>query len=678
MKICPFCRCQNSDTNMYCTFCGKPLSQLKKQDASCKNPVQNPGNAPEYSSEYSGNLHPYTAQSSGPSNSSKKTGRKKTAAILCTVTAVMLGLGAATAYLYTVNQPTDKTTEASRAQSNSIVLQQSEISEAERSYFKAIEEDPQDPEPYSDLYAFYIEENRLEDGCRVQQQAEEQLEKSSLVSFYNTVNQLDKENQLVQTSADPVQKQKYLVVTEVTGLNRTPESLLDEVWLIEKSGRFSFIDPQGSQVSESTGLTAMVLDFRQTNSGVMACIDDSNLAMASSQNQYPPNPNTQYSYCSGLGAATNAVTFYLDENDQLQRDVKYPENYDDLPEWPNQPILVNYKDTYTAPYYIYNPSNNMTYGPYSENYPGCIAQAAKKYPARYTHFTVPVPYTNNQPVGGPFWVSHDGQVSIYSADGAFHADNFDKAELIDRSSMAGFKGGRISVIDEHADFVYAGAFDAVGTAINNIAPVRIDGTWYLIDLDPAPSALAQSEQEQKSGSDMNSAVERTSVAAEEKIIAMPADAVHNYGYFPYSGKVWTGFEIQSDGGFTYYRIIENAMQIDDEYFNTKEKTTLEGKLEAIETADGVIRFRIVQMEHTLPLGYLETESNGIKVYEVDLPDVTIGTEILYYPKGTPWNQIDEKTRERLMTMQEPPVEGQPLNGAAIRINESDQVFQSKY
>lgn len=142
MKICPFCRCQNSDTNMYCTFCGKPLSQLKKQDASCKNPVQNPGNAPEYSSEYSGNLHPYTAQSSGPSNSSKKTGRKKTAAILCTVTAVMLGLGAATAYLYTVNQPTDKTTEASRAQSNSIVLQQSEISEAERSYFKAIEEDP--------------------------------------------------------------------------------------------------------------------------------------------------------------------------------------------------------------------------------------------------------------------------------------------------------------------------------------------------------------------------------------------------------------------------------------------------------------------------------------------------------------------------------------------------------
>lgn len=84
---------------------------------------------------------------------------------------------------------------------------------------------------------------------------------------------------------------------------------------------------------------------------------------------------------------------------------------------------------------------------------------------------------------GPFWSKDkeqkDHPVILHSSDGKTKLTGFDKAQVVDAQSIAGFNKDRFTLFDASLQPVYTGFFEAGGTPIEQIAPVKIRGKWKL-------------------------------------------------------------------------------------------------------------------------------------------------------------------------------------------------------
>ncbi|UNT96101.1 hypothetical protein [Allobaculum mucilyticum] len=420
--------------------------------------------------------------------------------------------------------------------------------------------------------------------------------------------------------------------------------------MIEKDGKYSYINPEGKTVSESDGTVARTFLQYNTLSGPFssACIADENASNAQGKNVFPDPQVIQGAPHCGMLHGTPAPFGYFVQDDgsvAIQPAYEISEGTVYKGEVPEQLFFAAHspKDSFTP--YIFNPKTEKLYGPYTEENPGAVSQRTNRPLDRRSFDDNSISGLYNYLIIGPFWSQEGEQFVLHSEDDEHQISDIDEVKLIDYTAAGGIKDSHLTVYDKNLTPIYSGSFESGAAPIGSVISVQIDGTWYLINTKPVD--------------------EEKSVSSDSAI----QNAAGTCTICPDFGQKEIQFTIRDDGTFAVQVVTDspNGFPSDDTYYQYDASGALTPKT----APDGSMQFTISNLKTSDYSDYNGKMREGRNLAYWMLLDLFNGRTILFYPAGTSWDQIDSVTREQLLRMDPPVTEGEPLKANVIRINASE-------
>ena len=586
-----------------------------------------PGNKPGRKQKKNQPANPYSTGIYGSQPPKKKKGRAGLIAAI--VAALIIAGGAGGYFLYTRNKNGEDSRIADAATEDG---------------YQILIDDQSDLDVTIGLYQEAIDHGQYDAAYQVEQHAMDAMSEDDFSQFIQTVDEIDQENQLIAIGSE---KRQYEIIAELGALDSIPFTIADEIWMIEKDGKYSYINPEGKTVSESDGVLARIYLRETTLDGPVssACIADDNVYETQGQNSFPNPPELGGAPRCGVMHGDAAPFGYIVRDDEtvskeatwaMMPDVVYED------EEPEQLLFVSsdFFDSF-APY-IFNPKTDKLYGPYTGDNPGAVNQLMNDPSYKRSFDERTVLNLTNFGVVGPFWTQHDNHFVLHSEDDEQHVSGLDEVKLIDYTAAGGIKDSHLTVYDKNLAPIYSGSFESGAAPIGSVIPVEINGTWYLINSDP--------DDEDESTPAIDSAIQM---------------AAGTYIVSPDLGQKETQFTIREDGSFSCLMVTDHPYgYVTDNYSQYEAAGVLTPKT----AADGSLQFTISNLKITDSAEYRGKIKDGRDLVGWPIEDLFDGRTIFFYPAKTAWDEIDSVTQKQLLRMEVPVTEGEPLKSNVIRIN----------
>lgn len=599
-KKCPKCGSENENHYRYCLNCGAELSEsdeLEKTD---------PTNSADETVSPTDDL---------PPEGENKRNKKKAALIIAIAASLVLVAGIGTSFLASQknrNEIPDAAADASMEKSKKshmdhmAVRVSSVVHASSHSARKILSEKS---------------EQASESLKEASETTSETYSERELPLFIQEADYIDDAHTLITLDSGI---QEFEVLGELGELDSVPFNIADELWMVEKDGKYSFVNPQGKTVSGSSGSKGIIyrrsLSFGQK--GSCACIQDESSSSYTEENKYPLTEDMKHGpSCGVLHGLPYPWGFAVQEDGTVaiepSRQVSDGSFFEGP--YPDQLLFVaeNLEDSYTP--YIYNPKTDILYGPYSKENPGAISQTKIGAETRLIYDDSTVNGIVNYELAGPFWTQDWNQFVLHSEDDEQQIPGFDDVLLIDYNAFGGIQGLELHVYDKHLNPLYSGNFEAGASPIGSVIPVQVNGIWYLINTDPV-----QEEQNE---------------TASNSTIQMAA------------------------GTYTICPDTPDGQLSEDRYYQYDAKG-----VQPKTAADGSIQFTITNLNIADYSDYEGKMKDGKQLVRLELLELFNGRTVLFYPADTPWDEIDSATQNQLLRMEIPVSEGDTLAGNVIRIN----------
>lgn len=532
MKKCPNCHHMVDDSVLFCTKCGAKLSdgtpaadtgnpRLSQQHHSAPAQSERAGSAQSNPSASVHSKYPGSAQSnqstsgqpgySGPAHTNTgmpgygQTGfqgvtdggrsKGKSMSWLIWVLAGAIMIAGIAGGLWMMNRPVDQTGAGENTASTyedvlttaDRYFRKKDYVRAEEYYLQALDLDPKQKEPYTELYRIYLVRQMPEKADELLVRAEENLPKKDYEEISSELHQLQEE----QTKGNILSKLVY--DDAYSELDTAPQPVRDLGWVLKKNGQFGVYTPSGEwlmdQEYDQGALYGQYFDPDADSSwehllyfflpseesdltGWSIALDaDGSLSKGS----------------NGFGGADAEVTLAADGTvEELQGwgTGKYVPVRD--PKKANR-FGIGYMVTrgdgiQSDEYYLYFRDPNVLVGPYAAD------ERATSYSSVYYKDTERLPshvYTGY--FYGLFYVNEkDGTKTVYSTqkaglDGGL--GGYDRVEMIADDVALGYKGDVFDVIRGDLSIDYSADFES-GTGVSGgKAFVKQDGKWALISLE---------------------------------------------------------------------------------------------------------------------------------------------------------------------------------------------------
>ncbi len=569
--------------------------------------------------------NPYSTSTYGSQPLKKKKGR--TGLIIGIVAALVIAGGAGGYLLYSRNKNGDSSRSAD-----------------------AVLEDPADLDLSIAAYQRFVDNGQYEEAYQIEQNAADAMSEDDYSQFMETVDEIDQENNLTTMDSG---KRQYEIIADLGSLDSIPFGIADEVWMIKKDGRFSYVGPDGKNVNRSDGAKGRVYRRSYSPSGPMSygCIADEGFYNAEDRNVFPLTPDMEEGMRCGLMHGVAEPWGYLLKEDGT---VELQKAYDDASsnrfpyDEPNQDdellfVGTDFHDSYQP--YIYNPKTETVYGPYSKDNPGSISQVLNDQDDDLTFDDDSVYGLLNYSVIGPFWTQDEDQFVLHSEDDEQQISGIDEVKLIDYTAAGAIKDSHLTVYDKNLNPIYSGCFESGAAPIGSVIPVQIDGTWYLINTEPYV--------EGPRSTDSTPSIEL---------------AAGTYMNCPESDLKEIQFTIREDATFSCRMVTDkpyrNGYKDDSHYF----QYDANGVLLTKGAADGTMQFVVCSLKTGEWSDYDGKTKDGRSLMQWSNTDLFNGRNILFYPKDTSWDKLDSVTQEQLLRMEPPVSEGELLPANVIRIN----------
>lgn len=514
---------------------------------------------------------------------------------------------------------------------------------AEEYFQKAKKIEPKKPEPYEKLYEVYLETRQEEKADEIQKEAEEKLPEEKLEDFKANTDSIKEEYDTLHPD--------YVVVSEIGDLDRPPVDIKDSGWLLFKNGTITLMNYDGTMASSTSGNAYYVQDrieYNPTNQPY-ACLytsvpnqsaEDGVIGVIPSDKE----PISVACYIFPGGGTNDGGAFILDDNDQIDYITTSIEDATYQLENLSQSIMVGrnkdfhhdnngnlaniysasaYQNIMDSEFYIYNPALEELYGPYSKdedpNYQRFEMRSI--YNGDLSHTGI----VYGQSIYGPYYAPKDNYFSIYSADGSKYKDGFNRVEVLSNYSIGAFNGRLYTVFDENLDQLYAGEFESGGRRINDLAPVKIDGTWKLIQFGTQQETDRKAEEEKKAKEEEKNAQN-----------SLFQDIAGNYKYQWSSGPAGAEMKISPDGSFTFekYSLMKTSPE--------GEESSFSGFLIPGADKNGFKTFKAQNIQMLKDPGTVEQQGQfAVTTISNESAGVPEGTEFTFYPAGTSFSLISQ-------------------------------------
>lgn len=632
MKICQRCGRSLPDTARFCPTCGVQLDQ-------------------QLGFSYS--------------KLARKNRQKRillvTAACLCIVSACITG------GVFLMKNHSTKVYAETIASAERYLLEQ-DYSRAEEYYLEARRIEPRNPDPYEKLFEIYTITEQEEKAEEIREQAVQNLNQADQETFARRAEEITEEYQPVNT---------YEILTDLGNLDATPINIDDEIWLIQKDGKFSFLNNKGEQVSDSQSPQAtFVVNWLQDQEGgrlVYPVCLAAPRETVSAKDQWPYNDSSM-SHCDFIHSGPRAV-YYLDENDRPRLTRQSKERLDAVQmgfeEDSNAaPVYLRRgEENYQGEYFVWNPSSDEVLGPYAETEVAGFSLLVQQTEGLDLFDVEPV--TVAAVLFSPFWNrnAETGELKLYSADGDRTSTEYDRAVITDWSSIGAFQKDRYFLLDEQLETKYIGRFEAGARPIDNIAPVKTEGGWKLVrfgeltrekDYKGIMAEKQPAEDDQKEVKKENSADLR-----------IPDEACITYQHSSGAGGWWRKLTLQPDGSFSYeysdsnYGKDENGNMVPE-----KEMSVLHGRMEPHFENGKLQSLTVTELEFDKEPGSQETDEKGVRIHYLEESSEYLhaGSVLEYRPVGTPWNDFTELEQSWLIPLGQTP--DQNITQPALVIEEN--------
>lgn len=591
MKLCHNCGNSMADSAKFCAVCGSVLEA---------GPENNGGN--------------------------RKKNEKRKKALLAGLACLCIGAACVTgAWFVRADNNPEKYAEAIGYAEKYLIEQ--DYGRAEEYYLEAKKIDPKQPEPYEGLYEIYVATDQNEKAEEIEKEAHENLEQESQDAFDERTEEIDEEYTYVNS---------YEIIRDLGELDMIPINLNDEVWLIQKDGLFSFMNPDGGMVNQTDtefaalrstfnqyGLTGTYEEGQRIYPVCLADQDSYSSSKIPAKDQWPNPDGSQIpgSVCYNGMSYTASLEFTLNDEGKPELSQRSLDSFKMLQLDPadaaviTEPYYLRKNNETEGEYYIWNPATEEAFGPYAEEEGVGFGKLLSHKPD--------IEYVSGEEglfehlVLSPFWsLAEDGEsVILHTADGSAVSQSFDSALTTDMSSIGAFRKNLFYLLDSHLGTEYVGQFEAGAKSINRIAPVKIDGTWKLVEF----GELVRSK---------DLVVQQPDPGSVDDPVNLPAEVVGDYFYTPGAGATSTGFYVNRDGTYEYVHHNADYMKL-----YTVGAT---GTLRPEYSEDGkLISLTVMEMELNQEPGRT-TDENGAEYINLDKDSIpfSVGTVIYYYPAGT--------------------------------------------
>lgn len=523
---------------------------------------------------------------------------------------------------------------------------------AEEYYTKAMTIDPKQKDPYEKLYEIYTATEQETKAQDIEQKAQENLEPEDQVLFAQAREEITEAWQPVN---------RYTILADLGSLDRTPVSIRDEIWLVQKDGKYSFLNTQGETVNDFSTEAAMILPYMNPNSQERefpVCLpqnpDDS--TSVTSQNQWPYS-SSPVNRCTGFGGTGQKLVYTLNDQDEVVEGNQLGNEFTPTGSAElsvQEPFFLSRQGSSDGSFYIYSPALDQVSGPYDKGETPGFALLARSWQDLQFH---PVELSFlDQLVYGPYWTrTQDGDAESYtviSQDGSTEKSGFDQAVVTDWSSMGVFEKTRYTLLDADLSPLYTGRFEAGARPIDGVAPVKIDGSWKLVRFgdmvrardyqgensgDDVPEGFASAEKENKE----NRETEEPKQEDENDAARVDAQQVLRSAAGTYfrRGSGWScQFTVNQDGTFTAQWSDRARGDTGTDYPNgTEYVNSLSGRLavqpESPQSPWRVLEVSEVSMDHAPDTSEIH---DGIRTVYTDASayGFETGKTIIIYPQGT--------------------------------------------
>lgn len=435
-----------------------------------------------------------SALEAGPENNggNRKKNEKRKKALLAGLACLCIGAACLTgAWFVRADNNPEKYAEAIGYAEKYLIDQ--DYGRAEEYYLEAKKIDPKQPEPYEGLYEIYVATDQSEKAEEIEKEAHENLEQESQDAFDERTEEIDEEYTYVNS---------YEILSDLGQLDMIPLNLNDQVWLIKKNGAFSFLNPEGRLVNQMDTENAIIRStfddyglsgsFSDGERIFPVCLADADYTP--SQKLHPkdqwPNPDGvlgQGNICSNPMSYTATLEYTLNDENRPVLSQRSLDSFEKLQFDPaeaeviSEPFYLRKNNQTEGEYYIWNPVTEEAIGPYKEEKAVGFGKTLSQIEG--------LEYVSDEPgqfkdmVLSPFWKADDesNRVVLYSVSGVMNSDLYDSAIVTDAKSIGAVKGGLYYLLDSDLNTDYVGYFDEGSKSIDHIAPVKINGTWKLVE-----------------------------------------------------------------------------------------------------------------------------------------------------------------------------------------------------
>lgn len=358
-------------------------------------------------------------------------------------------------------------------------LLEEDYERAEEYYAKASQIEPKKSEPYEKLYEIYTATDQEEKAEEVEKKASEELSDKHQQAF-------EEKKEEIKDTYQPVNA--YTVLADLPDQEMTPININSEIWLVKENGEFAFLNKEGKKVSDYTTEDVHLRLNRQKPEEkriMTACIATSSNLVAD-RNQWP-NKHGGPSGCVVQEQEGPVLEYILDEQQKRtlsEASAKSDSNAGQKAPEITEPYFLRQEKDGVQNYYVFNPEQDTLYGPYENSETAGFGVLISQ--KEELSFASSETGQFAQLLYGPFWSKDkeqkDHPVILHRSDGKTKLTGFDKAQVVDAQSIAGFNKDRFTLYDASLQPVYTGFFEAGGTPIEQIAPVKIRGKWKLVKL----------------------------------------------------------------------------------------------------------------------------------------------------------------------------------------------------
>lgn len=592
MKLCHNCGNSMADSAKFCAVCGSVLET---------GPENNGGN--------------------------RKKNEKRKKALLAGLACLCIGAACVTgAWFVRADNNPEKYAEAIGYAEKYLIDQ--EYGRAEEYYLEAKKIDPKQPEPYEGLYEIYVATDQSEKAEEIEKEAHENLEQESQDAFDERTEEIDEEYTYVNS---------YKIIRDLGELDMVPINLNDEVWLIQKDGLFSFMNSDGGLVNQTDtefaalrstfnqyGLTGTYEEGQRIYPVCLADQDSYSSSKIPAKDQWP-NPDGSPipgSVCDNGMSYTASLEFTLNDEGKPELSQRSLDSFKMLQLDPadaaviTEPYYLRKNNETEGEYYIWNPAAEEVFGPYAEEDTVGFGKLLSQKPD--------IEYVSGEEglfkhlVLSPFWSpAEDGEsVILHTVDGSAVSQSFDSALATDMSSIGAFRKNLFYLLDSQLGTEYVGQFEAGAKSINRIAPVKIEGTWKLVEF----GELVRNKDLQVVEADPDS---------QKESVSLPAEAAGEYFYSSGAGAAGVSMTVNRDGTFTYSESNADYMTI----YSIGVTGTLSPEYDE---NGNLVSLVVIDMEFTQEPGTRRTDENGMEHITLNRESVpfSTGTVIHYYPAGT--------------------------------------------